>query len=483
MSASSSSSRADELVQIQYPTGTDAYMNLEQIGGGARATVHKATCVNNEIGFSGLVAIKIIDLEQYTAEDLDGLRREAAAMSLHSHPNVLGSLCSFTVDHHLWLVMPYMAAGSLQSIVSSFFPDGMPEPCIAIVLKETLKGLSYLHGLGHLHTDIKAANILLNHTDNGSIKLEDSGMSVRIYDSSSIEESPSSKMRLNDVAGTPYWIAPEVIQDSNTGYSFKSDIWSFGVTALELAHGGPPFSYLPPSKSLMLKMKKRFGISDYDYDEKSEKDFKNSHFSQAFKDMVASCLDQDPSRRPSADHLLEYSFFKNCEGLDLLFNEFFRGLPNVEERFKEPEALSDGTSIQITSGTDTDSAGSSVKTTRINGWKFNESKFELEPEFHAESKDDAVKTVRFGGDMEGLVGDHSGLNMRGIEGAAETFNRERALLESLVELKGTFDEQKMRVDGMIAQLRRGDDGNAQMVQETENLMKELILEKEEKTFK
>ncbi|KAJ7001733.1 serine/threonine-protein kinase BLUS1-like [Populus alba x Populus x berolinensis] len=168
-------------------------------------------------------------------------------------------------------------------------------------------------------------------------------------------------------AGTPYWIAPEVIQDSNTGYSFKSDISSFGVTALELAHGGPPFSYRPPSKSLMLKMKKRFGFSDYDYDEKSEKDFKNSQFSQAFKDMVASCLDQDPSRRPSADQLLQYSFFKNCEGWDLLFNEFFRGLPNVEERFQEPNALSDGTSSQITSGTDIDSAGSSVKTTRISG--------------------------------------------------------------------------------------------------------------------
>ncbi|KAJ7001734.1 hypothetical protein NC653_011976 [Populus alba x Populus x berolinensis] len=131
--------------------------------------------------------------------------------------------------------------------------------------------------------------------------------------------------------------------------------------------------------------------------------------------MVASCLDQDPSRRPSADQLLQYSFFKNCEGWDLLFNEFFRGLPNVEERFQEPNALSDGTSSQITSGTDIDSAGSS-------------------PEFHAESKDDVVKTVRFGGetiidtdtnigfsesssgsgDLEGLLGDHRGLNMSGI---------------------------------------------------------------------
>jgi serine/threonine-protein kinase OSR1/STK39 len=194
----------------------------------------------------------------------------------------------------------------------------------------------------------------------------------------------------------------------------------------------------------MLKIKKRFGLSDYDYDEKSKKDFKNNHFSQAFKDMVASCLDQDPSRRPSADQLLQYSLFKNCEGLDLLFNDFFRGLPNVEERFKEPNASSDGTSSQITSGTDTDSAGSSVKTTRISGWKFNESKFELEPEFHAESKDDVVKTVHFGGetiidtdtnigfsesssgsgDLEGLVGDHAGANMSGIEGAVETLNQE-----------------------------------------------------------
>nr|TKR85894.1 serine/threonine-protein kinase BLUS1-like [Populus alba] len=400
MSASSSSSRADGIVQIQYPTGADAYRILEQIGGGARATVHEATCVNNDIRYSGLVSIKIIDLEQYSAADLDDLRRETKAMSLHSHPNFVGSLCSFTVDHHLWLVMPYMAAGSLQSIVSSFFPDGMLEPCIAIVLKETLKGLSYLHRLGYLHTDIKAGNILLNHTDNGSIKLEDSGMSVWMYESSSVEKSSSlsssSKMRLTDVCRDP-------ILDCARGYSFKSDIWSFGVTALELAHGGPPFSYRPPSKSLMLKMKKRFGFSDYDYDEKSEKDFKNSQFSQAFKDMVASCLDQDPSRRPSADQLLQYSFFKNCEGWDLLFNEFFRGGFKCED-YKDQ-------------------------------WpEFNESKFELEPEFHAESKDDVVKTVRFGGetiidtdtnigfsesssgsgDLEGLLGDHRGLNMSGI---------------------------------------------------------------------
>ena len=88
--------------------------------------------------------------------------------------------------------------------------------------------------------------------------------------------------------------------------------------------------------------------------------------------VVASCLNQDPSKRPSADQLLEYSFFKNCEGLGFLFKKVFNALPNVEERFEEAKALHDGTSSQITASTDTDSAGPRMKTRRISGWKFND---------------------------------------------------------------------------------------------------------------
>jgi serine/threonine-protein kinase OSR1/STK39 len=183
-------------------------------------------------------------------------------------------------------------------------------------------------------------------------------------------------------------------------------------------------------------MKKRFGFYDHDYDydydekrnEKLVKIFKSNLFSQEFKDMVASCLDQDPSRRPSTDQLLEYPFFKNCHEVKFHSDVFFFTLPNVEERFKERKALHDGTPSQIAAGTETDSAGSAVKNRRISGWKFNESKLELEPGFYADAD---VKTVRFGGetiidtdtniglsespggsgDLEGLVVDHAGVNM------------------------------------------------------------------------
>ncbi|XP_059671053.1 serine/threonine-protein kinase BLUS1-like [Cornus florida] len=102
-------------------------------------------------------------------------------------------------------------------------------------------------------------------------------------------------------------MAPEVIH-SHTGYSFKADIWSFGISALELAHGRPPLSHLPPSKSLFMKITNRFRFSDY---EKINQSLKNKKFSKSFKDMVALCLDQDPSKRPSAEKLLKHSFFKN----------------------------------------------------------------------------------------------------------------------------------------------------------------------------
>jgi len=217
----------------------------------------------------------------------------------------------------------------------------------------------------------------------------------------------------------------------------SSLIYGLLVLLHELAHGGrPPFSHLPLSDSLKLKMKKRFGFYDHDYDydydekrnEKLVKIFKSNLFSQEFKDMVASCLDQDPSRRPSTDQLLEYPFFKNCHGVKFHSDVFFFTLPNVEERFKERKALHDGTPSQIAAGIETDSAGSAVKNRRISGWKFNESKLELEPGFYADAD---VKTVRFGGetiidtdtniglsespggsgDLEGLVVDHAGVNM------------------------------------------------------------------------
>ncbi|KAI5347978.1 hypothetical protein L3X38_000865 [Prunus dulcis] len=261
---------------------------------------------------------------------------------------------------------------------------------------------------GHLHRDIKAGNILIDF--NGSVKVADFGVSASV---SEANLSGESSIRLNDVAGTPYWIAPEVLHSHN-GYGCKADVWSFGITALELAHGGPPLSNLPPSKSLLLKIMKRFHFSDYENHQ--DKNYKSKKFSKAFKDLVGCCLDQDPNKRPTAERLLRHSFFKNYKGLDFLVKNVLLGLPSVEERFKKTQGLGGlmkekGINAEHGEDEEEDDEGSSArqraKHRRISGWNFNEDEFVLYPVFPVEPEgDSAVKMVRFGG--ETIIQDRAG---------------------------------------------------------------------------
>ncbi|EXB55541.1 Serine/threonine-protein kinase fray2 [Morus notabilis] len=398
--------------RLQFPLDPNSYKILDEIGVGVSAVVYKALCLPLN---SAVVAIKSIDLDQSRA-DFDNVRREAKFMSLLSHPNVLNAHCSFTVDRRLWVVMPFMSAGSLQSIISSSFPDGLSEPCIAVVLRETLNALSYLHDQGYLHRDIKAGNILID--SNGSVKLADFGVSASIHESNSSRGwcSPSSSV-FTDVVGTPYWMAPEVIHSHN-GYGTKADIWSFGITALELAHGRPPLSHLPLSKSLVLKITKRFRFSDYE----KNKNEKNKRFSKYFKEMVGLCLNQDPSKRLTAEKLLKHSFFRNCnKGLDFLVKNVLHGLPSVEDRFRiiKSPTLSVvpvvNKSIGDEDGEDEEMEDSNEKRRRISGWNFNEDGFKLDPVFPTDSEDDSVvKQVRFGGEtiIQNKGGESKGESIR-----------------------------------------------------------------------
>ncbi|XP_021291456.1 serine/threonine-protein kinase BLUS1 [Herrania umbratica] len=393
--------------KLQFPLESDAYKIMDEIGVGVSAVVYKAECIPMN---STVVAIKSIDLDQ--CKDFDNIRRETKILSLLSHPNILNAHCSFTVDQRLWVVMPFMSGGSLQSIISSSFSHGLPEQCIAIILKEILNALSYLHNQGHLHRDVKAGNILMD--SNGCVKLADFGVSASIYESrpgyGSSSSTSSSQLMLNDVTGTPYWMAPEVIH-SHTGYSFKADIWSFGITALELAHGRPPLSHLPLSKSLIMKITKRFRFSDY---ENNNKKGKSKKFSKAFKDMVASCLEQDPAKRPSAEKLLKHSFFKSCKGSEFLAKNVLHGLPMVEERFRVSKILRKG--VNLEADEDVDGESQLVKYRRISGWNFNEDDFQLEPVFPNESKEDLiVKQVHFGGEtiIPEIVDETAGLRNSG----------------------------------------------------------------------
>ncbi|KAK0591290.1 hypothetical protein LWI29_038016 [Acer saccharum] len=301
----------EHISEKRFPCNAKDYRLYEEVGEGVSATVYRALCIPlNEI-----VAIKALDLEKCN-NDFDGIRREVQTMILIDHPNVLRAHCSFTADHSLWVVMPYMAGGSCLHIMKSAFPEGFEEPVIATLLRETLKALVYLHAHGHIHRDVKAGNILIDSS--GAVKLADFGVSACMFDTGDRQRSR------NTFVGTPCWMAPEVMHQLH-GYDFKADIWSFGITALELAHGHAPFSRYPPMKVLLMTLQNAPPGLDYERDRR---------FSKSFKDLVAACLVKDPKKRPTSEKLLKHHFFKQARSYDFLARAILDDLPPLGERFR-----------------------------------------------------------------------------------------------------------------------------------------------------
>ncbi|XP_016710558.1 serine/threonine-protein kinase hippo isoform X2 [Gossypium hirsutum] len=294
-----------------YSANPSDYKLLEEVGYGASATVYRAIY----IPFNDVVAIKCLDLDRCNS-NLDDIRREAQTMSLIDHPNVIRAFCSFVVDRNLWVVMPFMSEGSCLHLMKIAYPEGFEEPAIGSILKETLKALDYLHRQGHIHRDVKAGNILLDN--NGTVKLADFGVSACMFDSGDRQRSR------NTFVGTPCWMAPEVLQPGS-GYNSKADVWSFGITALELAHGHAPFSKYPPMKVLLMTIQNAPPGLDYDRDKK---------FSKSFKEMVAMCLVKDQTKRPTAEKLLKHSFFKHAKPPELSLKKLFTDLPPLWNRVK-----------------------------------------------------------------------------------------------------------------------------------------------------
>ncbi|XP_066370402.1 serine/threonine-protein kinase BLUS1-like isoform X2 [Miscanthus floridulus] len=337
------------LISRRFPTDPNEYKLYEEIGEGVSATVYRALCVPVDI----LVAIKVLDLEKCN-NDLDGIRREVQTMSLIDHPNLLRAYCSFTNGHQLWVVMPYMAAGSALHIMKTSFPEGFDEPVIATLLREVLKALVYLHSQGHIHRDVKAGNILID--TNGAVKLADFGVSACMFDTGNRQRAR------NTFVGTPCWMAPEVMQQLH-GYDYKADIWSFGITALELAHGHAPFSKYPPMKVLLMTLQNAPPGLDYERDKR---------FSKSFKDLVATCLVKDPRKRPPSEKLLKHSFFKHARSSEYLARSILDGLPPLGERFRELKSKEAELLLNNKLGQESKEQLSQKEYIRgISGWNFN----------------------------------------------------------------------------------------------------------------
>ncbi|KAF7062853.1 hypothetical protein CFC21_069409 [Triticum aestivum] len=295
----------------EFTLSADDYRLMEEVGFGANAVVYRAIF----LPANRTIAVKCLHLDRISS-NLDDVRKEAQIMKLIDHPNVIKAYCSFVVDHNLWVIMPFMAEGSCLHLMKVAHPDGLEEPVICSILKETLKALAYLHGQGHIHRDVKAGNILVDSP--GVVKLGDFGVSACLFDRGDRQRSR------NTFVGTPCWMAPEVLQPG-TGYNFKADIWSFGITALELAHGHAPFSKYPPMKVLLMTLQNAPPGLDYDRDRK---------FSKSFKEMVAMCLVKDQTKRPTAEKLLKHSFFKNTKAPQLTVKSILTDLPPLWDRVK-----------------------------------------------------------------------------------------------------------------------------------------------------
>ncbi|XP_058462539.1 serine/threonine-protein kinase mig-15 isoform X3 [Malaya genurostris] len=263
---------------------------IEVVGNGTYGQVYKGRHTKT----GQLAAIKVMDV---TEEEEEEIKLEINVLKKYSnHRNIATYYGAFIKktsagkDDQLWLVMEYCGAGSVTDLVKSTKGQSLKEEWIAYICREILRGLSYLHTNKVIHRDIKGQNVLL--TDNAEVKLVDFGVSAQL---------DKTIGRRNTFIGTPYWMAPEVIacdENRDATYDNRSDLWSLGITALEMAESQPPLCDLHPMRALFLIPRN------------PPPRLKSKKWSKKFHGFIDTVLVKDYHQRPYTEQLLKHPFIK-----------------------------------------------------------------------------------------------------------------------------------------------------------------------------
>mmetsp|Transcript_36161 Transcript_36161/g.47691 ORF Transcript_36161/g.47691 Transcript_36161/m.47691 type:complete len:1189 (+) Transcript_36161:175-3741(+) len=265
-------------VELRISNGKTTYQMGTEIGRGGFGLVFNA--LNMETG--DFVAVKRVSLENIEQESMSQLQMEIELLKKLHHPNIVKYIDTIKTDDYLHIVLEYMENGSLSNVIKKF--GNFSESLTAIYVTQVLTGLAYLHEQGVLHRDIKGANILTSK--DGQVKLADFGVAMKTND-------PTDEV---DVVGTPYWMAPEIIEMSAP--TAACDVWSVGCVVLELLTGKPPYYDLAPMTAL-------FRIVQDDFPPLPD------GISEALRDFLMNTFKKEPFMRKSAVDLLEHPWLKN----------------------------------------------------------------------------------------------------------------------------------------------------------------------------
>ncbi|XP_004433258.1 PREDICTED: misshapen-like kinase 1 isoform X12 [Ceratotherium simum simum] len=278
-----------DLSALRDPAGI--FELVEVVGNGTYGQVYKGRHVKT----GQLAAIKVMDV---TEDEEEEIKQEINMLKKYSHHRNIATYYGAFIkksppgnDDQLWLVMEFCGAGSVTDLVKNTKGNALKEDCIAYICREILRGLAHLHAHKVIHRDIKGQNVLL--TENAEVKLVDFGVSAQL---------DRTVGRRNTFIGTPYWMAPEVIacdENPDATYDYRSDIWSLGITAIEMAEGAPPLCDMHPMRALFLIPRN------------PPPRLKSKKWSKKFIDFIDTCLIKTYLSRPPTEQLLKFPFIRD----------------------------------------------------------------------------------------------------------------------------------------------------------------------------